>query len=162
MTRDKIFTDSFAQLAHKSSAEMKGQLAIKFRGEKGLDYGGVARDYFVALSREMFNPNYSLFTPTSNGVSFHANYQSGVNPDHLNFFRFIGRMIGKALIDDRLLELHFSKPMYKMMVGDDLDFSDMRDLDNEFYNSSKWVLDNNPQGLGMVFSTNTDYFGKSI
>ena len=30
-------------------------------GEVGLDYGGVAREWFYLLSKEMFNPYYGLF-----------------------------------------------------------------------------------------------------
>ena len=55
----------------------------------------------------MFNADYSLFTNASNGVSFYPNQKSHVNSDHLNFFRFIGRMIGKAVFDGELLELEF-------------------------------------------------------
>lgn len=29
---------------------------IEFDGEKGLDYGGVAREWFFLISKEMFNP----------------------------------------------------------------------------------------------------------
>ena len=32
-----------------------------FPGEVGLDYGGVAREWFYLLSKEMFNPYYGLF-----------------------------------------------------------------------------------------------------
>lgn len=103
--REKIFTDTFAQLSNKSVAEMKHGIYVEFHGEPGQDAGGVRRDFFIELSRAMFNVDYSLFSPTSNGVSFHPNQKSHVNPDHLNFFRFIGRMIGKALFDGELLEL---------------------------------------------------------
>ena len=34
---------------------------MEFEGEVGLDYGGVARDWFYYLSKEMFNPYYGLF-----------------------------------------------------------------------------------------------------
>lgn len=37
------------------------RLWIEFIGEKGLDYGGVQREWFFLLSREMFNPYYGLF-----------------------------------------------------------------------------------------------------
>lgn len=80
--------------------------------------GGVTRDFMIELSRAMFNPNYSLFNLTSNGVSYYPNAQSYVNPDHLNFFKFIGRVIGKAVFDGNLLECYFSKPLYKCMVGE--------------------------------------------
>ena len=34
---------------------------VKFRGEEGLDYGGIAREWLHLLSREMLNPQYGLF-----------------------------------------------------------------------------------------------------
>ena len=37
------------------------RLWIEFDGEVGLDYGGVAREWFYLLSKEMFNPYYGLF-----------------------------------------------------------------------------------------------------
>ena len=40
---------------------LKARLWIEFQREKGLDYGGVAREWFYLLSKEMFNPYYGLF-----------------------------------------------------------------------------------------------------
>jgi len=37
------------------------RLWIIFDGERGLDYGGLSREWFLILSREMFNPYYGLF-----------------------------------------------------------------------------------------------------
>jgi len=37
------------------------RLWIEFESETGLDYGGVAREWFFLLSKEMFNPYYGLF-----------------------------------------------------------------------------------------------------
>lgn len=37
------------------------RLWIEFDGEVGLDYGGVSREWFFLLSKEMFNPYYGLF-----------------------------------------------------------------------------------------------------
>lgn len=34
---------------------------VKFKGEEGLDYGGIAREWLHLLSREMLNPQYGLF-----------------------------------------------------------------------------------------------------
>jgi len=99
-------------------------LKIEYVGEKGLDAGGLTRDFYIELSRAMFNPDYSLFTLSSNGVSYYPNSKSYVNPEHLNYFKFIGRMIGKALFDGHLLDSYFSKPLYKMMIGDELCFED--------------------------------------
>jgi len=37
------------------------RLWVEFESETGLDYGGVAREWFFLLSKEMFNPYYGLF-----------------------------------------------------------------------------------------------------
>ncbi len=45
----------------KNRDHLKTRLWVKFEGEKGLDYGGVSREWFFLLSHEMFNPYYGLF-----------------------------------------------------------------------------------------------------
>ena len=41
--------------------DLKKRLMIKFEGEDGLDYGGLAREWLYILSHEMLNPYYGLF-----------------------------------------------------------------------------------------------------
>ncbi len=41
--------------------DMRKRLMVKFKGEEGLDYGGVAREWLYLLSHEMLNPYYGLF-----------------------------------------------------------------------------------------------------
>ena len=62
---------------------------------------------YLVLSREMFNPGYALFNPSAaDNVTFQPNPQSSINPDHLSYFRFIGRIIGKALFDGQMLDAY--------------------------------------------------------
>lgn len=56
--RENIFEDAYAQIMSHKPSDLKRKLLIKFRGEEGLDYGGVSREFFFLLSREMFNPFY--------------------------------------------------------------------------------------------------------
>jgi hypothetical protein len=158
--RKDIFMETYAQLGHKPVEALWGKLTVNFVGEAGSDLGGLSRDFFVELSRAMFNPHYSLFKLSSNGVTYYPNVHSSVNPNHLNFFKFIGRMIGKALFDGQLLECYFSKPLYKMMVGDELTFEDQKDLDDDAYRGLKWTLNNDIEGQEMYFSVDSDFFGK--
>lgn len=108
----------------------------------------------------MFNPDYSLFNLTSNGVSYYTNGQSYVNPDHLNFFKFIGRMVGKAIFDGHLLECYFARSLYKMMIGEDLSFNDLEDMDNDCFKNLRWLLDNDISNLGAYFLVTREYFGR--
>jgi len=69
-------------------------------------------------------------------------------------------VIGKALYDGELLELHLSKPMYKMMVGDDLMFEDLQDFDYGFHRSCLWTMKEDVTEIGLTFSVSKEYFGR--
>lgn len=76
------------------SQDLRRRLYIVFRGEEGLDYGGPAREWFFHLSHQMLNPMYCLFQYTSeHSYTLQINPASGVNPEHLTFFKFVGRVI---------------------------------------------------------------------
>ncbi|KAJ1407596.1 hypothetical protein B484DRAFT_337177 [Ochromonadaceae sp. CCMP2298] len=81
-----------------------------------MDAGGLTREWYSVLAREIFNPNYALFTSPAS-VTFQPNPQSFVNPDHLSYFKFVGRVIGKAICDGQLLDAHFTRSFYKHMLG---------------------------------------------
>jgi E3 ubiquitin-protein ligase HUWE1 len=114
--RDQVFLDSYKSMYYKTGDEIKyAKLSIRFHGEEGVDAGGVTREWFQVMSRQMFNPDYALFIPVaSDRTTFHPNSMSGVNPEHLSFFKFIGRIIGKALYEGRVLDCHFSRAVYKV------------------------------------------------
>ena len=71
-------------------------------------------------------------------------------------------MVGKAIFDECLLECYFVKSLYKIMTGEPLNFSDLEDFDNEFYNNMKWCLENDVNCLMTTFVAETDYFGKPL
>jgi E3 ubiquitin-protein ligase HUWE1 len=57
----------------------------------------------------MFYPDYALFVPMVDGVTFQPNPLSFVNENHIDWFKFIGRIIGKAVVDGQLLDCHFTR-----------------------------------------------------
>lgn len=160
--RDQVFLDSFKFLSFKSGDEIKyGKLSIRFHGEEGVDAGGVTREWFQVLSRQMFNPDYALFIPVaSDRTTFHPNKLSKVNDEHLMFFKFIGRIIGKALYEGRALDCHFSRAVYKRILGKTVSIKDMETLDLEYYKSLLWMLENDITDIiTETFSVETDDFG---
>jgi len=81
--RQFVFEDSFNKLRYKPADELRKRLAVSFVNEEGLDAGGVTREWYTVLAREIFNPNYALFTCTTDNITFQPNGKSDVNPDHL-------------------------------------------------------------------------------
>lgn len=59
------------------------------------------------------------------------------------------------------MDCYFAKPLYKMMLGEDLAFTDLEDLDNEYYNNLKWSLENDVDYLEQYFCVTKDFFGKT-
>ena len=81
------------------------------------------------MAREMFNPNFSLFVPMpEGGATFQPNPNSTVQndptrgTDHLDFFRFVGRVVGKALHDGMLVDAYFTRSFYKHCLGQPLTY----------------------------------------
>lgn len=160
--REHVFHDSFKALYFKSGNEMKfGKLNIRFHGEEGVDAGGVTREWFQVLARQMFDPNYALFIPVSSDrTTFHPNKLSGINDEHLMFFKFIGRVIGKALYEGRLLDCYFSRAVYKRILGKAVSVKDMESFDPDYYKSLVWMLENDITDIIVeTFSVEDDEFG---
>ncbi|EON99369.1 putative e3 ubiquitin-protein ligase ptr1 + rna transporter 1 protein [Phaeoacremonium minimum UCRPA7] len=160
--REHVFHDSFKSLYFKSGDEMKfGKLNIRFHGEEGVDAGGVTREWFQVLSRQMFDPNYALFIPVSSDrTTFHPNKLSGINDEHLMFFKFIGRIIGKALYEGRVLDCYFSRAVYKRILGKQVSVKDMESFDPDYYKSLVWMLENDITDIiTETFSVEDDEFG---
>lgn len=62
VSRQTILEDSYRIISNAPRTDLlKTKLWVEFEGEVGLDYGGLAREWFFLLSKEMFNPYYGLF-----------------------------------------------------------------------------------------------------
>ena len=166
--RNSCFHDSFKSLYYKSADELKyGKLNVRFVGEEGVDAGGVTREWFHVLARGMFNPDYALFVPVeSDSTTFHPNRLSSVNRGEnenwdLRFFTFIGRIIGKALYEGRVLDCHFSRAVYKCLLGKAVSIKDMETLDLDYYKSLVWMLENDITDIiTETFALETEAFGE--
>jgi hypothetical protein len=161
--RDNLLEDSFQFVSRIKNVEhLKARLYVKFAGEDGLDYGGLAREWFYLLSHEMFNPYYGLFEyAASDDYTLQINPDSGVlNEYHLDYFKFIGRVCGMAVYHAKLVDAFFVRSFYKKMIGRQIKLEDLQGIDEEFYNSLQYVLDNDPEPLCLAFSTTHEFLGE--
>ncbi|XP_052824602.1 NEDD4-like E3 ubiquitin-protein ligase WWP2 isoform X2 [Octopus bimaculoides] len=163
VSRDNLFEDSFTQIMRLAPYDLRRRLYIIFKGEEGLDYGGVAREWFFHLSHEVLNPMYCLFEYASTkNYSLQINPASSVNPDHLLYFKFIGRFIAMALYHGKFIDSGFTLPFYKRMLNKKLTIKDIETIDQEFHNSLMWIKENNIEecGLELYFCGDFDILGK--
>jgi E3 ubiquitin-protein ligase HUWE1 len=156
--RQRVFEDSYQYLQRKTGDQIKyGKLSIRFYDEEGVDAGGLTREWFQILARQMFNPDYALFQPcVADKLTYQPNRASWVNPEHLSFFKFVGRVIGKAIFDGRLLDAYFARSFYRQLLGKPVDYKDVEWVDPEYYNSLCWILENDPEVLDLNFTLEAD------
>uniref|UniRef100_A0A7N9APH4 E3 ubiquitin-protein ligase n=1 Tax=Mastacembelus armatus TaxID=205130 RepID=A0A7N9APH4_9TELE len=164
LRRSAVLEDSYRRiLSVKRTDLLKARLWVEFEGEKGLDYGGVAREWFFLMSKEMFNPYYGLFEySATDNYTLQINPNSGLcNEDHLSYFKFIGRVAGMAVYHGKLLDAFFIRPFYKMMLQKPITLQDMESVDSEYFNSLMWILENDPADLDLRFTIDEELFGQT-
>lgn len=163
VSRSNIFEDSYRIISSVARCELlRTKLWIEFDGEEVLDYGGASREWFYLLSKEMFNPYYGLFEySAADNYTLQINPVSGLcNEDHLSYFKFIGRVAAMAVYHGKLLDAFFIRPFYKMMLKKPIQLKDMESVDTEYYNSLRWIMENDPKELDLSFSVDEDFFGQ--
>ncbi len=166
--RAHIFEDSFNQLRVVSKSQLRSPLKVTFSGEEGVDAGGVSREWYQVMSREMFNPAISLFEAIPpDSSTYQPNPNSVVQTDeargisHLDYFKFVGHVVGKALLDDQIIDAHFTRSFYKHLLGQPLTYRDIEGVDPDFFKNLSWMLENEIDGvLDLTFSEESDFFGQ--
>uniref|UniRef100_A0A8C7E5X6 HECT-type E3 ubiquitin transferase n=1 Tax=Naja naja TaxID=35670 RepID=A0A8C7E5X6_NAJNA len=161
--RDHLLEGTFNQVMAYSRKELqRNKLYVTFVGEEGLDYSGPSREFFFLLSQELFNPYYGLFEYSANDTyTVQISPMSAFVENHLEWFRFSGRILGLALIHQYLLDAFFTRPFYKALLRLPCDLSDMEYLDEEFHQSLQWMKDNIITDiLDLTFTVNEEVFGQ--
>ncbi|KAF8147316.1 hypothetical protein K438DRAFT_2027776 [Mycena galopus ATCC 62051] len=162
--RTRVLEDSYTAVMAFTAEDLKRRLMVNFEGEDGLDYGGVGREWFFLLSHEIFNPSYGLFEySTHDNYTLQINPASGINPDHLSYFKFIGRCLGLAIFHRRFLDAYFVPSFYKMILGKAMALTDLEAVDADLHRSLNWMLENDiTDVLDETFTMTEERFGELV
>jgi len=161
LSRGEVFEDSYRQVVKMRPKDMRKRLMVKFQGEEGLDYGGVAREWLYLLSHEMLNPYYGLFQYSREDIyTLQINTDSSINPDHLSYFHFVGRIMGIAMFHGHYIDGGFTMPFYKMLLNKSISLADIEAVDPNLFTSLHWMLENDITDIiDTTFSVEHDSFG---
>lgn len=154
--------DTFVQLSKLEAKDMQGSLRVTFEGEEGVDAGGLTREWYSVLAREMMNPNYALFIASHDSPTFQPNPHSSYNHLHLEYFKFVGRIIAKAICDGQYFGAYFTRSFYKHMLGLAVVFEDLQSVDPEYFGNLQKLkdMDLDDADLGLTFTVERAVFGK--
>jgi len=93
------------------------------------------------MSEIIGNPNYSLFKYShDNSYELEINpISSVVEPNYLQYYRFIGRVIGLAILNKQHIPISFIFLIYKRLLNKPLVFSDLEYVDSELYRNLQYL-----------------------
>eukprot|EP00871_Galdieria_phlegrea_P002171 jgi/Galph1/2955/GphlegSOOS_G1625.1 len=143
--RGFLVEDAFAAL-NSMRERLKQTIRVKFIDsygleEAGIDGGGVFKEFMHELVAQAFSPShYGLFRATTEG-KLYPNPASHVlvGSIHLEMFEFLGRILGKALFDRILVDLHFATFFLSKLLGEPNYTDDLESLDPEMYKNLMYL-----------------------
>ncbi|KAG7401298.1 hypothetical protein PHYBOEH_002102 [Phytophthora boehmeriae] len=153
--REHILVESMEQLLGIQPEHIHFPLRIEFVGEAGIDAGGLQREWFSILFGRLLDDELGLF------MTCHRHTQAvAINPhsedctaDHLLYFRGIGRLLGRALLEGQTMQARLCLPILKHLLGTPITFSDLQYVDPEVYTSMTWIRENDGvDALELTFS----------
>lgn len=93
---------SVSEVVGAGQEEVKKGLRIEFMGEEGLDSGGLRKEWFLLLVREVFDPEHGLFVYDED--SHYCYFNPGTFETSDQFF-LVGVVIGLAIYNSTILDV---------------------------------------------------------
>jgi len=160
--RENLLEDSMEATESITQADMRKIFRFEFISEPGVDAGGVAREWFQLVSDTLFNPDFALWSYSSiNQMCMQINPSSGIaNDEHLRYFHFTGRLLGKALFDRQIVAGHLVRPLYKHILAWPVTVADLEHLDADtFANLCKLKDLDDVEVCCLDFTVTEDHWG---
>ena len=160
--RDNLVEDTLNEVS-KNDDILQNELKVKFIGEAGVDQGGVRKEFFILLIRQIFDPKYGMFSYNKKTRLYWFNHYS-FEPKIK--YELIGTIFGLAIYNNTILDVKLPISVYKKLLGIKPTLEDLKECDNELYNNLNYILNtNNPkleEELDMNFTVIDDKFGEKI
>lgn len=157
--RNNLIEDTLNFISNPN-INLKKALKVKFVGEQGIDEGGVKKEFFLLLIRQLFDPNYSMFTYDEKNRFFWFNpnsFESKIK------FELIGIILGLAFFNNVILDIKFPLVIYKKLLHLKPVLSDLKEIDPDLHQNLNYLLTTKETGLkeklGTTFSVIVDHFG---
>ncbi|KAK1940693.1 putative E3 ubiquitin-protein ligase HERC2 [Phytophthora citrophthora] len=138
-----FFAQAFRQLHSVDPAllrrqiDSKGRLfSVKFRGEEGVDWGGVYREGATSMVDDLFSPHFNLFILCPNGQHDTGNNRGMylpnpkcTSPVAMQMFAFVGQLLGISLRTHGDFPFMLPSLVWKQLLGQTLTRADLEGTD---------------------------------
>ncbi|OTB12914.1 hypothetical protein K445DRAFT_320409 [Daldinia sp. EC12] len=115
--RECLVEDSLKQVSEvvgSGGEEIKKGLRIEFRGEEGIDGGGLRKEWFLLLVREVFNPDHGLFVYDEDSNFCYFNPNTFETSDQ---YFLVGVVLGLAIYNSTILDVAFPPFAFRKLLA---------------------------------------------
>lgn len=158
--RDCLVEDALNVLS-RPDANFRKQLRVKFAGEQGVDSGGLKKEFFQLIVKQIFDPAYSMFSYSEETRTYWfiaETFEPRIK------FELVGFILGLALYNSVILNVHFPRVVYKKLLGHEVRFADLADFSLSIAQSLEFILnyeeDDLQDVLTCTFSVEVDFYGR--
>uniref|UniRef100_A0A8D3CN85 HECT and RLD domain containing E3 ubiquitin protein ligase 3 n=1 Tax=Scophthalmus maximus TaxID=52904 RepID=A0A8D3CN85_SCOMX len=136
--RDHLVSDTLRELTMYSDVDLKKPLKVIFDGEEAVDAGGVTKEFFLLLLKELMDPVYGMFTHYKESNLLWFSDKCFVEQ---NWFHLIGIICGLAIYNSTVVDLHFPLILYKKLLDVPATLEDFKELSPTEARSLQQLLD---------------------
>nr|XP_023395582.1 ubiquitin-protein ligase E3C [Loxodonta africana] len=169
--RNYIYEDAYDKLSPENEPDLKKRIRVHLLNahgldEAGIDGGGIFREFLNELLKSGFNPNQGFFKTTNEGLLYpNPAAQMLVGDSFARHYYFLGRMLGKALYENMLVELPFASFFLSKLLGTsaDVDIHHLASLDPEVYKNLLFLksYEGDVEELGLNFTVVNNDLGEA-
>lgn len=148
VSRTNIVEDTIRELQRFTSADLKKPLKVKFLNEEAEDTGGVRKEFFMLLLKDVLDTKYGMFEyfEESRCLWFSENPFEGEST-----YQLVGILCGLAIYNFTIINLTFPLALYKKLLNETPDLSDLKELSPIVWKSMQSLLDYQNDDLEDVF-----------
>ena len=170
--RNFIYEDAFEKLSLENAPDLKKPIRVQLVNavgldEAGIDGGGIFREFLSELLKTCFDPNRGFFRTTQNRLLYPNPASSMLVENYQKHFFFIGRMLGKALYENMLVELPFASFFLAKILAkhqtSDIDIHHLATLDPLMYKNLVYLknYEGDVAELGLDFTVVNSDLGEN-
>ncbi|XP_053963123.1 ubiquitin-protein ligase E3C [Anastrepha ludens] len=146
--RSYLYEDAYDRLRPENEPDLRLKFRVQFVSslgleEAGIDGGGVFREFLSELIKTAFDPNRGFFMVTTDNKLYPNPDVADLEPDFERHYYFIGRILGKAIYENLLVELPLAEFFLTKLAGKyaDVDIHQLASLDPELYKNLLYLKD---------------------
>lgn len=146
--RSHLYEDAYDKLRPENEPDLRLKFRIQFVSslgldEAGIDGGGVFREFLSELIKTAFDPNRGFFMVTTDNKLYPNPNVADLFGDFEKHYYFIGRILGKAIYENLLVELPLAEFFLTKLAGkySDVDIHQLASLDPELYRNLLYLKD---------------------